>query len=84
MVRGTDPVTYCVTSRDPAGMRSARTYASPEASEVTVTLPTNAVFPLTVKVSVSADGFTPPIPTAPPEYVTEVPCWLHGLVEGLT
>jgi hypothetical protein len=66
VVKGTDPVTYEETWSEPVGTRSARTYALPEASEVTVTLPTKEVFPLTVKVSVSAEGLTPPMPTAPP------------------
>jgi hypothetical protein len=48
-------VTYCVTSKEPAGTRRARTYALPDASEVTVTFPTNDVFPETVKVSVSPE-----------------------------
>jgi hypothetical protein len=66
VVRGTDPVTYEETWSDPVGTRSARTYALPEASEVTVTLPTKEVLPLTVRVSVRDVGMTPPIPTGPP------------------
>jgi hypothetical protein len=66
VVKGTEPVTYEETWSEPVGTRSARTYALPEASEVTVTLETNADVPLTVNVSVKEEGFTPPIPTGPP------------------
>jgi hypothetical protein len=65
VVKGTDPVTYEETWSDPAGTRSARTYDDPLASDVTVTLPTNEVFPDTVNVSVTRDGLTP-MPTFPP------------------
>jgi hypothetical protein len=65
VVRGTDPVTYFVTSKEPVGTRRAVTYDDPLASDVTVTLPTNEVFPDTVNVSVTRDGLTP-MPTFPP------------------
>jgi hypothetical protein len=66
VVKGTDPVTYFVTSREPVGTRRAEVYTLPAASEVTVTLETKDVLPLTVRVSVRDVGMTPPIPTGPP------------------
>jgi hypothetical protein len=83
VVSGTDPVTYDPTDKEPAGVRFAEMYAFDDASLTTLTLPMNDVLPETVRVSVSPEG-PAPIPTSPELYVTVVPCWLHGLVEGLT
>ena len=64
VVRGTDPVTYEETWREPAGTLFAFVYKFELASEVTVTFPTKEVLPLMVRVSVVNEGLTP-IPTVP-------------------
>jgi hypothetical protein len=80
VVKGTDPVTYEETWSEPVGTRSARTYALPEASEVTVTLPINEVLPATVKVSVASDGFRPTLAIAAYRLLEKVPVLANRLV----